>query len=101
MRLDGALFSLIAVPNGRSEHRLGLVVSRRVGGAVERNRARRLLRESFRRLSAREKGLDLVILVKAGLCTRRQAEVELELQQRLRRLARASRPRGPRPAARG
>ena len=102
VRLDGALFALIAVRNGRNEHRLGLVVSRRVGGAVARNRARRLLRESFRRLPpVPDDALDLVILVKAGLCARRQPEVEIELQQRLRRLARGSGPRGPRPAPRG
>ena len=37
-----------ALPDG-SPPRLGVVVSRKVGGAVVRSRARRLLRESFRR----------------------------------------------------
>jgi ribonuclease P protein component len=36
-------------PNGRELSRLGLVVSRRVGDAVVRNRVKRLLREVFRR----------------------------------------------------
>ncbi|MCL4209372.1 MAG: ribonuclease P protein component [Phycisphaeraceae bacterium] len=35
-------------PNGLECSRLGLTVSRRVGGAVLRNRIKRLLRESFR-----------------------------------------------------
>jgi len=48
-RLDGRLFLLVAAPNGRAFDRLGLAVSRRIGGAVERNRARRLLREMMRR----------------------------------------------------
>ena len=43
--------------------RLGVVSSRRVGGAVERNRARRLLRELYRRLYPRLCGQHDVILI--------------------------------------
>lgn len=37
-----------ALPNGRPEPRLGLAVGKGVGGAVVRNRVKRLLREAFR-----------------------------------------------------
>lgn len=37
------------LPSGRESSRLGLVVTRKVGGAVQRNRVKRLLREVFRR----------------------------------------------------
>jgi ribonuclease P protein component len=93
------LFALIALDNARAYGRLGLAASRRVGGAVERNRAKRLLRESFRR--CKPPGADLVLIPKAEILEHTQAEVEREYRDRLRRLAarRASRPRGPAPAA--
>jgi len=96
-RLEGALFALLAAPNGRDVDRLGLVVSRRVGNAVARNRARRLLRESFRRLRRDSPRLDIVVLVKAGLTALGQADVDHELDRRLAELARRTRPRGARP----
>jgi len=83
-RLDGPLFLLVAAPNGRAFDRLGLAVSRRVGGAVERNRARRLLREGFRRIEpAGSVGFDLVAVARAPLARRGQAEVARELRERL------------------
>jgi len=47
------------------EARLGLSVSRRVGGAVERNHVKRLLREAFEQESARlPAGHDVVIVAR-------------------------------------
>ena len=88
-RQDGRLFLLLGAPNGRAIDRLGLAVSRRVGGAVERNRARRLLREAFRRLErAGAPGLDLVVVARAPLARQGQAEVDRELRERLLRIRR-------------
>ncbi len=88
-RLDGRLFLLVAAPNGRTFDRLGLAVSRRVGGAVGRNRARRLLREGFRRVDRPPgPGFDLVVVARAPLAGRGQAEVDRELRERVQRLLR-------------
>ena len=46
-RRDGPLH-VFAMPNGRETSRLGLSVPRRVGNAPQRNRIKRLLRETFR-----------------------------------------------------
>ncbi len=52
-----------ACPNGLEYSRLGLSVSRKYGGAVQRNRLRRLYREAYR-LSRHDlpKGLDLILI---------------------------------------
>jgi len=91
VRLDGALFVLVAAPNEGECDRLGLAVSRRVGGAVARNRVRRLLRESFRKLERGARpSADLVVLGKPELASSSLEEVGRELDARVRRLARAA-----------
>ncbi len=44
----GSLFSVHLLPNALGSTRLGLSVSKKVGGAVKRNKVRRRLKEIFR-----------------------------------------------------
>jgi ribonuclease P protein component len=51
---------------GSTGPRLGIVASRKVGGAVRRSRAKRLLREVYRRDAERPAG-DLVLIARRGI----------------------------------
>jgi len=48
-RYEGSLITAFVLPNHLSHNRFGITASRKaIGNAVQRNRARRLLRETFR-----------------------------------------------------
>jgi ribonuclease P protein component len=95
VRVDGRFFNLAAAPNQRSHHRLGLTVSRRVGGAVQRNRAKRLLRDAFRRRRHTGVACDLVLVAKREILECARAELDRELERSLQRLASRLGPRQP------
>lgn len=69
-------------PSGGAS-RIGLIATRRVGGAVQRNRAKRLMREAARQLAGRiEPDWDLVFIAQPGLLASkagfRDAQSEME-----------------------
>jgi ribonuclease P protein component len=63
----GGLLDLYACPNNLGFPRLGLVVPKRhLARAVDRNRVKRIVRETFRLLQAELDGLDVVICLRGA-----------------------------------
>lgn len=81
------LFTLhILRTEGATTARLGVIASRGAGDAVRRNRAKRLLREAFRRLRpALPPGLDMVAVAKGPLAEAGLSDVEGALRDALDR----------------
>lgn len=80
------LVVLAAAPNGQPVSRFGFVTSKRVGNAVQRNRARRLMRESVRRQLAHiPPGWDCVFVARAPVVDATFAQVEAAVTQLLQR----------------
>jgi ribonuclease P protein component len=61
IRIHGRFMMLFVAPNGGTTLRLGVAATRKLGSAVERNRAKRLAREIFRRHTVAG-GLDIIIV---------------------------------------
>ena len=73
LRRDGRVYHhrlmrLSLLSNDLAHNRYGVIVTKAIGGAVERNRTRRLVREAVRLLHPQLKpGFDVVIIARPGL----------------------------------
>jgi len=80
------LLILSAVRNDLGCTRFGFVVSRRIGGAVVRNRVKRRLREAVRHhLSEFPVGWDVVLVARGRIAQARYADVESAVTRSLGR----------------
>lgn len=65
-----------------------MTATRKTGTATSRNRAKRLVREAFRRHRSYIGPWDIVVNVRAGTSAAHYAEIERELLELVRRAAR-------------
>ena len=87
-RLGGRCFSVRWRPNGLDHARLGLAISKRVSKrAVERNRIKRLVRESFRRVRAQLPPVDLVVMAREQAAGMPGTQLLAEIDALWRKLA--------------
>jgi ribonuclease P protein component len=85
VRSDGRL-SARFVRTERDGTRFGISTSRRLGGAVVRNRIRRRIRESLRALAPRiAPGFDILLVARQGSITASQPELASTLERLLRK----------------
>jgi ribonuclease P protein component len=79
--------TVLATPNERNTARIGLIISRRTARkAVERNRIKRQIRESFRHWQSRLDRLDIVVIGRYGLASQSNRVLALSLERIWRRL---------------
>jgi ribonuclease P protein component len=86
-RASGRCLTLWLRRGPAAARRLGVVASRRLGGAVTRNRAKRRLREAFRLNRHRFRtDADVVLVARPGALTASWAELQQDLLDAARRL---------------
>jgi ribonuclease P protein component len=86
-RTHGRYVTLVIAPNLTGGTRLGLVASRKVGNAVARNRAKRLMREVFRKNVPPGTGaaIDIVAIPRREFFEADYAALERDLVSAIRR----------------
>ncbi len=80
------LVAMAIAPNALGHNRYGFVVSRRLGGAVVRNRVRRVLREIVRLSTPRLRvGFDIIFIARNPIVGQPYNEVKLVLDDLFKR----------------
>ena len=83
------LMTVFLLENGQGRPRLGIAATRKYGSAVERNRAKRLVREVFRRHKP-TLGLDIVVVPRREMIGAGLDRVESDYMSALERRGRSA-----------
>jgi len=84
VRTHGRYLTMFTLSNNLPVGRLGIAASRKLGGAIDRNRAKRLIREVFRR-NKLAPGFDIVVIPKRELLDASLTTLETEFRNTLER----------------
>ena len=87
----GRFMIVFVLPNGGAQPRLGVAATRKIGSSVERNRAKRLAREVFRRHKVAA-GLDIVVVPRREMLDAPFAQLEADYRSALQRSGRGLSP---------
>src|SRR6266850_1807233 len=86
-RIHSRFCTVFILPNERPVGRLGIAATKKLGGAVQRNRAKRLIREVFRRNKIAS-GFDIVVVPKRELLDASLTVLEADYRTTLERASR-------------
>ena len=89
IRVSSRYFTLLVAPKAGAPARLGIVASRKLGDAVHRNRAKRLIREIFRLNQPLPGGvgIDLIVIPRRELFDAQFTEIHEDFRTAWRRAA--------------
>jgi ribonuclease P protein component len=88
-KAHGRFMTVFVLPNGGAVPRLGVAATRKIGSSVDRNRAKRLAREVFRRHKMAA-GLDVVVVPRREMLDAPFASLEADYHAALQRSERDS-----------
>ena len=88
-RISSRYQTIFVLPNQQDVARLGIAATKKLGGSVQRNRAKRLIREVFRRSNIAS-GFDIVVVPKRELLDASLTALEADYRQTLERRIRRS-----------
>jgi ribonuclease P protein component len=89
-RVSSRYSTVFVLPNATPTGRLGIAATRKLGGAVQRNRAKRLIREVFRRNKVAA-GFDVVVVPKRELIDASLSVLEADYRTLIERRLRQQR----------